>query len=45
MVTFRQTTRVGGCMHCGGATVQACAGCERFVCASCEQRHAEAVGR
>ena len=36
---YRQTTRVGGCIVCGAATVQACAGCERFVCANCEDEH------
>jgi hypothetical protein len=39
MATYRMTTRVGPCIHCGNGTVQACEGCERFVCANCEKLH------
>ncbi|HRC63032.1 MAG: hypothetical protein K1X87_08710 [Dehalococcoidia bacterium] len=39
MATYRLTTRVGACVHCGTATVQSCAGCERFVCRDCEWQH------
>lgn len=40
-MALRQTTRVGGCLRCGVATVMACTGCERFLCPDCEPEHNE----
>jgi hypothetical protein len=39
VMDYRDTTRVGGCIHCGHTTVQVCEGCERFVCDNCERAH------
>lgn len=42
-MTLRQTTRVGGCIHCNVTTVMACVGCERFVCVNCLDDHDESI--
>ncbi len=36
---YRETTRSGGCFHCGHSTVEVCVECENFVGPECHEAH------